>query len=123
MSRPAAPACVSRVPKVDPGIIAVGLILLLPLHAAAASPIGPKRQAELIHLLRHDCGSCHGMTLKGGLGPPLLPEMMRARTAAWLRRVILDGVPGTPMPPWRGLLSADEVDWLVNVLQQGVPDE
>jgi mono/diheme cytochrome c family protein len=28
------------------------------------------RQAELLHLLKHDCGSCHGMTRKGGLGPP-----------------------------------------------------
>jgi protein NirF len=31
---------------------------------AAAEP-SPARQQELIHLVRQDCGSCHGMTLRG----------------------------------------------------------
>jgi hypothetical protein len=40
-----------------------------------------------------------------------------------LRRIILDGVPGTPMPPWRGQLSDADVDYLVHLLQHGVPHE
>ena len=42
---------------------------------AAAEP-SPARQKELIHLVRQDCGSCHGMTLQGGLGPALLPATL-----------------------------------------------
>ena len=44
--------------------------LLLTTGAAVAQD-GPSaaRQDELLHLLRQDCGSCHGLTLRGGLGP------------------------------------------------------
>ena len=56
-----------------------------PLAAAAIEP-PPARQAELLHLLRHDCGSCHGLTLKGGLGPPLLPATLAAQEPAGARR-------------------------------------
>ena len=66
---------------------------------------GTERQAELIHRLKHDCGSCHGLTMKGGLGPPLLPSSLAAKPDAFLVRVILDGSPGTPMPPWRPELT------------------
>ncbi len=33
--------------------------------------------------------------------------------------VILNGVPGTPMPPWRGEISPDEARWLVLQLRNG----
>jgi len=36
--------------------------------------ISAERQTELLYLLKQDCGSCHGMTLQGGLGSSLLPE-------------------------------------------------
>ncbi len=98
-------------------------LLSVMVSPATAAAITPARKAELIHLLKQDCGSCHGMTLKGGLGPPLLPEIMSARSPAALRTIILDGVPGTPMPPWRSELTVPEVDWLVHMLQRGVPDE
>lgn len=90
---------------------------------AQAEEISPARQTELTHLLKHDCGSCHGMTLKGGLGPPLLPEDMAGKPPEMLRQIILDGLPGTAMPPWRAFLTEAEADWLVAILQQGMPDE
>jgi len=90
---------------------------------AMAAPVSPARQAELIHLLKQDCGSCHGMTLKGGLGPPLLPKIMAGRPPEALRDIILNGVPDTPMPPWRSELSVSDADWLVHILQHGVPNE
>ncbi len=93
---------------------------LLPM-VAAADP-SAARQGELIHLLRHDCGSCHGLTLKGGLGPPLLPATLDGLPAEGLVAIILDGVPGKPMPPWRGLLPEGEVAWLVEQLQAGAID-
>lgn len=37
------------------------------------------REKQLIHMVKQDCGSCHVMTLKGGLGPTLLPKAMNKR--------------------------------------------
>jgi cytochrome c55X len=92
--------------------------------SAAALPhvqadISAPRQAELKHLLTQDCGSCHGLTLKGGLGPALTPEAIAARPIDVLRDVILDGIPGTPMPPWRGMVTAEEAEWLAHALRRG----
>jgi cytochrome c55X len=77
------------------------------------------RQTELLYLLKHDCGSCHGMTRKGGLGPPLLPGYLERRTTAMLVNTVLDGRPGTPMPPWRGELTEQDAYWLVEAMRRG----
>lgn len=87
--------------------------------AAEPAP-APSRQAELLHLLRHDCGSCHGLTLRGGLGPPLLPQTLARKDLATLHATVLYGVPGTAMPPWTELLSAREIEWLVGQLKHGI---
>ena len=47
------------------GSIAAVLLLAGVASAAAAEP-SPARQKELIHMVRQDCGSCHGLTLQGG---------------------------------------------------------
>ena len=86
---------------------------------AAADPLPAERQAALTYLVRQDCGSCHGMTLKGGLGRPLLPETLEGAEAEALAEIILDGIPGTPMPPWRGLLSEAEALWIAQGLKRG----
>lgn len=95
---------------------------LLPLAAAAtAAEPPPERQRELVHLVRQDCGSCHGMTLQGGLGPALLPQTMRDRPAEAMVATIVGGRPGTPMPPWRQFLSESEAEWVVQQLLKGFP--
>jgi len=86
--------------------------------AATGAPSEP-RQAELRNLVIQDCGSCHGLTLKGGLGKPLLPETLHAFGEDSIATIILDGVVGTPMPPWRGLLSEDEALWIARELKSG----
>jgi cytochrome c55X len=95
----------------------VGL-LFWPL--AVPADIAPERQQQLLHLLRQDCGSCHGLTLHGGLGPALTPQALRGKSADMLRAVILHGRPGTPMPPWQPFMNETEAAWLVEQLQKGV---
>ncbi len=84
--------------------------------ACAADRVDATRLADLV---RQDCGSCHGLTLKGGLGKPLTPDHLRAWDREQLVSIILDGVPGTPMPPWRPLLSEAEARWIADALKQG----
>ncbi|MBL7004712.1 MAG: cytochrome c [Gammaproteobacteria bacterium] len=85
-----------------------------------AVAIKQDRQQELMHLLRQDCGSCHGLTLKGGLGPSLLPNRLGSLPVSILTSAILDGRPGTAMPPWRGLVSPEEAQWLAMILKKGI---
>ena len=94
------------------------LIVMVQL-APIATALDTARQAELLYLLKHDCGSCHGMTRKGGLGPPLLPGNLRDRPPMLMENTVLDGRPGTPMPPWRGLLTEQEAYWLVEAMRRG----
>lgn len=95
------------------------IVFVLNLGAVAAAQPDAMRQDELRHLLQQDCGSCHGMTLKGGLGPSLLPTSLNGKPEAFLVQTILDGRPGTAMPPWRPLLSEADVAWLVDQLLTG----
>ena len=93
--------------------------LLSSLAATVFSAPGVDRQAELLYLLKHDCGSCHGMTRKGGLGPPLLPDNLDRRPQLLMVNTILDGRPGTPMPPWRAELTEQDAQWLVEAMRRG----
>jgi cytochrome c55X len=74
-----------------------------------------------VHLVRQDCGSCHGLTLRGGLGPALEPASLAGKDDDVLRFVILNGRRGTPMPPWREHLSESEAAWIVEQLRKGFP--
>lgn len=87
---------------------------------AGASDIPSPRQAELLNLLKHDCGSCHGLSMKGGLGPSLRPEVLRGKPVDYLSATILYGRPGTPMPPWRPFLTEQEARWLAHRILEGV---
>ena len=81
------------------------------------------RHSALLHMVRQDCGSCHGLTLKGGLGPPLLPASLKDKDRAGLAYTILYGRPGTAMPPWKDFVSEAEAIWIVDQLIRGLPDE
>jgi cytochrome c55X len=99
-------------------VLAVGLVLLLAAPALADEP-SRARQNELLYRLEQDCGSCHGLTMKGGLGPPLLPRDLAGKSDAALVDAILAGRPGTPMPPWAFEISETEARWLVRRMRAG----
>jgi len=97
------------------------LILALPV-LATASGLSAARRAELTNLLHQDCGSCHGSRLTGGLGPALTSTALAGMNTAKVARIIANGRPGTPMPPWKPLLSSDEIQWLAQRLLSGKED-
>ena len=98
-------------------IVAV-LFLVVSIPALAQEP-APARQYELLYRLEQDCGSCHGLTLKGGLGPALLPAAIAGKPDEALIDAILMGRPGTPMPPWAFEISEAEATWLVRRMKSG----
>lgn len=80
--------------------------LVVLLASAAVATAGEAMDPDaLAHLVHQDCGSCHGLTLKGGLGPDIRAEAISHYDAETLATVVLDGIPGTAMPPWRPLIS------------------
>jgi cytochrome c55X len=102
---------------------AVLLALLQTLPTAHANePVEPRR-SEIVRMVRQDCGSCHGLTLQGGLGPALTPLALAERSADSLVWTILQGRPGTAMPGWSRFLGVDEARWVAARLVDGFPQE
>ncbi len=99
-------------------VLAVVTFIVFPVSDTIAQEalIDDARQQELRYLLKHDCGSCHGMRLKGGLGPSLLPEALAGKPDIYLKQVISKGMPGSAMPPWEKMLSEADIDYLVSLL-------
>ncbi len=95
------------------------VLLSLTLPAVAAAELSPQRSEEIAHIVQQDCGSCHGLTLKGGLGPSLDPQRLQQLPESFLTITIQHGRPGTPMPPWGPLFSAEEIQYIATQLRAG----
>ncbi len=90
---------------------------------AAQAQVTPQRQQTLVHIVRQDCGACHGLQLTGGLGPPLTPQALADRTIESIVATTLHGRPGTPMPGWKSMLSESDALWIAAQLRAGFPQE
>lgn len=110
--------------RILPGCVGVGVVaavlcgLFWPAAITVAAP-SASRETQLRYMLEQDCGSCHGLTRKGGLGTPLTPSALRERSDDYLAHVIRHGIPGKPMPPWGPLLSDDDIQALIRMLRHG----
>ncbi|MDP1773903.1 MAG: cytochrome c [Methylobacter sp.] len=99
-------------------LVLVWVITAVLAKTSLAGEPSPDRQSALRNILNHDCGACHGLTLKGGLGPALLPEALAGKPDDFLVATILNGRPGTAMPPWQPFMNRDEAAWLVGILRK-----
>ena len=108
-----------------PRLVSIAFLatLLLPMGEAISASPSQERKALLLHRLKHDCGSCHGMTMKGGLGPSLRPAALAGKSDDALADIIIRGLPGTPMPPWAFEINRSEALWLVQWLRGGEKNE
>lgn len=102
--------------------LALCLLLACTAVPAAAQDPQPARREALVRMVRHDCGSCHGMHLTGGLGPALTPAALEGKPVAAMAATIFHGRPGTPMPGWRPMLTEAEADWIASRLAVGFPE-
>lgn len=102
----------------------LGVVTVIEPQNSKVSPqnkVSQERATELAHMVKHDCGSCHGMTLKGGLGPSLLPEQFKDKNIEYIKLSILHGRAGTAMPPWNAILSDSDAQWIAEYLLTGKP--
>lgn len=106
--------------------VAFTMLLGLSLGAAGlnattanASGFDFSTHKEMSEFVRQDCGACHGLSLKGGLGKPLLKEHLEDYDLETIEMIILEGIPETAMPPWRGVLSEEQVKWIAKSLKEG----
>lgn len=104
-------------------LIMIYLLVMFYSSVSAQDEISGQRSAELNNLLIQDCGSCHGMTMKGGLGPALTPDVLKNKSRQMIEVTIANGRPGTPMPPWNKILTPQEINWMVDTLYTGVKQE
>jgi cytochrome c oxidase cbb3-type subunit 3 len=82
-------------------------------HALPAASAGgdPKRGAQVFE---KNCQSCHGTTIARGNAVSLFnPELLNAASPAFLRFAVVSGRPPTPMQPFAGKLSDQEIDDVV----------
>lgn len=81
-------------------------------------PSNPAVDTTIGHtLFTDDCAVCHGIDGRG-MGPAgrwlaprpadLTAPYIAAYSGAQLSQILVQGIPGTPMPAWRGLLSAQQ---------------
>ena len=113
-------------PLVAHVVVLIGAAVVSALASAAdARPEAPdpERARELVHIVRQDSGSCHGLTLKGGLGPALTVEALADKPAEGLVATIIGGRPGTPMPPFSTIVTEPEAEWIVDQLLRGFPPD
>lgn len=100
----------------DPRALLAALVLATGADAADPGLSGADA-AWLEHLVIQDCGSCHGLSFKGGLGSPLTREALTHHDdPETLAHIILDGIPDTAMPPWRALLTEEQALWIARYL-------
>ena len=74
---------------------------------------------DSLSLYAQNCAACHGPTGAGTtVAPPLNSAELRTRLdAAAIRATISNGRPGTAMPVWGNILSAAQIDALVELIR------
>jgi len=113
--------------KLQLNIIALALLMMLTSLLVVISQnanaknteISTARQQALYNMVRQDCGSCHGMTLKGGLGSPLNPADLKGKSVDFITLTIMNGRPNTAMPPWNEIVTKQEAKWIAQQLKKG----
>jgi mono/diheme cytochrome c family protein len=91
------------------------LAMLVPFGAEA------RAQTAAETYVQH-CASCHGADRLGGLGPALLPQNLRRLKPAKAEAMIAAGRPATQMPAFGDVLSPADIEALVELIYQPLPE-
>ncbi len=92
-----------------------------PAPSPTPSPVAPTVNADELYASK--CAVCHGAKRQGvsGLGSALTPESLTVPSYTEIRDTILNGKSNTAMPPFKGTLSQEEIDALVQLIKDTSP--
>lgn len=86
-----------------------------------ASP-SPAATIDAKSLFEVNCAVCHGPARKETqVAPPLTPERLEPRDDVEVKKIIVEGVPGTVMKSFQGILNDRDIDALVRFLKHTTP--
>jgi cytochrome c55X len=106
------------------GLAAAALLLGAATVPAIAQEIDAARAAELVRMVRQDCGSCHGMRLTGGLGPALTRDTHgRPAPRQASPPPSTTAAPARPCRAGKACSSEADARWIAGRLQAGFPLE
>ena len=72
---------------------------------------------DVASVFEKECQGCHGPNHEGGVGADLRPNVIAKKNAEDLAQVILNGRPGTAMPPFKEKFSQADAQKMVDYLQ------
>ncbi|MBI2287906.1 MAG: c-type cytochrome [Chloroflexi bacterium] len=102
-----------------PGKNGVTTPLTVPPHPVEITPTAVSAK----ELYGAKCAVCHGANRQGvtGLAPALTPESLATLSDTETRNAMLDGRPGTAMPGFKGALTLEEIDALLQFIKSASP--
>ncbi|QOP43953.1 c-type cytochrome [Sulfurimonas sediminis] len=68
-------------------------------------------------MFEKECQGCHGPNHEGGVGADLRPAQLEKKNAYTLAEIILNGRPGTAMPPFANKMTKADAQKMVDYLQ------
>jgi len=84
-------------------------------HAEVAN----ERQSELLYFVEQNCPACHGIRMKGSIGPALSKADLQHLSVNAVTLTILYGLPDKGMPAWEAQLSETDAFWIAKLLKRG----
>ncbi len=92
-----------------------------PTPVPVPAPAAPTINTDELYASK--CAVCHGAKRQGvsGLGSALTPESLLVPSYTEIRDTILNGKSNTAMPPFKGILSQEEIDALVQFIKDTSP--
>lgn len=88
---------------------------------AAPSPTSAAEQFKpVVKLYQDACSGCHGPQRQGATGPALIPQRIGGVGDEFIKTILLNGRPGTAMPPWKGVITDSQISDLISYIKSPV---
>jgi mono/diheme cytochrome c family protein len=106
--------------------VLVGLLFIscgVPEAVPTPAPTPTPSAIDASALYKANCVPCHGANRQGmpSLGPALIPERLTELSDAVIKETIAGGRADTAMPPFKGTLSPEEIDALLQFIKYTSP--
>lgn len=98
-------------------ILVMCFVTIASLSPAAFAKSFDKSVADGKQVFADNCASCHGADGSGGVGPALNSKSkLESLGLEKVRHDVEEGIEGTPMPAWKGVLSDEEIEDVVHYI-------